>query len=115
MDAYLLVMSGQGDRHGKLVDLDVWNWLEDGPITDSMVDDYYHQAKVDDHTLTPELARAKLENASSYSINDKALFIHGSRFDGESYDVYGFSIRDLNKFVKKHDIDIVAEWEGYIY
>ena len=99
MDAYLLVMSGQGDRHGKLVDLDVWNWLEDGPITDSMVDDYYHQAKVDDHTLTPELARAELENASSYSIND----------------VYGFSIRDLNKFVKKHDIDIVAEWAGYIY
>ena len=47
--------------------------------------------------------------------NDKALFVLGcADLDDENVRSFG-SVRELNKYCKKHKVDIEDEWEGGIY
>ena len=122
MNAYLIILAGQGDIRGFLVNDDAWAWLSDGsnPVTDTMVDDYIAAVVPycdgpNDPEINPDYVRKQFETASGYRINDKALTISCSRFNGKSYDTLDHSHRKLASFLKKNKLTLKHEWQGYNY
>lgn len=103
---FLISLSGQGDVDLKLVTQEVWDWIltpfngkgssysEVAPkeVQDEMIK---HNGKVYDVSVT----------IGSYE-NDRALQAPGISFWGH---------KELIEYVKNNNIEIVEEFEGYIY
>lgn len=112
MDKCLIVLTGQGDEEYCLVDKNVWDWIHDNndiTFPDFLKDEWRSiQSKwyVNKQQMEDEII--EIEKKMQYGSNDKALTIMGC-FN------YSTSVMDLNKYCKKHDIDIVSEYSGYIY
>lgn len=102
---YLLVMSGQGDTYVKLVDKETWEWIGDPfkPCPDAVLKGYQERNETDD----------KPNITTGSAVNDAALQVAPAMVDGEETMFYG--VKECMDFCKEHDIDIVDEWEGYIY
>lgn len=113
----LIMLSGQGDTHLKLVDAETFAWVCDGgEPSDAMVQSRFdYEAK--EHATAPHVwsapdlaeIRNTMESMSDRD-NDRALYVHG-----DIYDDYGGTIRELTAFLKAEDLEIDQEYEGYIY
>jgi hypothetical protein len=105
---YALVLTGQGDTEIKLVDKDMWDWIDSAQPKAPVPDNILVQLRKhhEDEKFVPHISR-------STAVNDAALMAAPVEIDGA--EAMFFSIRDFNKFVRKYDIEIVEEFEGCIY
>jgi hypothetical protein len=106
---YLIVLNGGGDTDIKLVNKDVWDWIN-SPYTDDV-------EKVPDAVVVLDPDQFSAENTrededgyccvcpSSYD-NDRAMGAPGLSF---------WSMKEAMQYIRKHDIEIIDEYEGYLY
>lgn len=124
--AYLIDLSGMGDCQVFLVDQVTWEWFDgemngkDYSVPTKIVDDYLADSEISQDRIQAAVAeflslmKPKRENNSSWD-NDIALNLPPSRFNGESFNNFYRSVKELNAFVKKHDLELIEAYEGYIY
>lgn len=122
MKAYLVTLTGQGDTDRKLLNEEAWNFLiNGGPVPDSVIDDYIRENPTDfsnnDAPTTRESVIALFADCnSSTADNDRALSMSGSSFNGEACNGYDLTINEINRFVKKHGLELSdEEYDGGIY
>lgn len=114
MKLYLILLSGQGDTHIRLVRKDGWDALDTGVFSDEMKADYvagYGQpwGKEQDQ-MVADLMRMGGGSAE----NDVALNLPAVIIDGKPAMFYDLS--SYSRFIRNHpEIEIVEEYEGYIY
>lgn len=117
---YMVVLTGQGDTIVTLVNEDVWNWIL-SPYNPPNPRDSAYAEKVPDAVLA-EAERHECESFYAeysdmdedgyYNVsigscdNDRALGAPGIQF---------WSIKEAMEFVVTNDIEIVEEYNGYIY
>ena len=114
--AYLVQLDGMDDHRWYLLNEEHWKIFDDArngrPVNppdsmiDTMVDDcgvdrdevlrYFDPTGVDAHEFAEGLA----------------CCMPASEFNGEQYDDWDGSVRQLNAFVKKHKLDLVETFEG---
>lgn len=109
---YALVLTGQGDTDIKLVEKDVWDWIMGAKpkqkVPKSVLD------KLREHQMREGYEEFEEPYITPGSpVNDAALYAPAAIVDGK--DCQFFSVSEYTKFVKKHDIDIVDDFEGCIY
>lgn len=123
---YLLTLAGGGDIEYRLVDKEVWDWIfSPRPIfnrnsaLDPMVPDSIKQAIFKDcYTKHPRPTDPKrwedvtVRVTSGTCENDRMLSAYCSV--GSESCIF-FSHKELNKFIAKHNIEIVDEADGGIY
>jgi hypothetical protein len=112
-DVYVLHLSGQGDTYIKLVDQETWDWIFNpwnppDPAASSYDDSTVPPAvlkrmkDMGDEFVLPNITRGSYEN-------DRALQVAG--VFGETF----FDLADAMHYIKKHDLNVLASWEGCIY
>ena len=119
---YLINLSGQGDHELKLVDKITWDWINNPDMGRSENDDKgIWNDKVCPESVRLELWKEYCEDedeiayedyevditSGSYN-NDRALIAPSIKVNDE--EAFFDSIKDLNEFMKKHDIEIEEEW-----
>ncbi len=105
--AYSVMLSGQGDTFIYLVDEEVWDWILDPlnkKVPQSVID--YQIEESGDPNWTPNITAGTTDN-------DAALQCAPIKINGE--DAFFFGLKEFNKFVRENKIDIIEEYEGYIY
>jgi len=111
---YLVHLSGQGDIHMKLVDKPTWDWIANGGKVPNEVilryADEYGMAQVDAKQELSTVGRT-----GSSQDNDRALNAPPAKFNGKTFDSYSGTIKALNQFLATHSLEIVNEYQGYIY
>ena len=124
MNMYMIHLSGQGDNIITLLeDEDVWNWLDDFNMAppEKLVSAYIEACKEDLEVEGIDLRQEALNclkgTSGSWS-NDRALNL-GSGCSQSVGDILGYktfySVKETMDYVKKNDVDIIGEYEGYIY
>jgi len=111
MDKYLLNVNGQGDTNFCVVDKNVWDWVHNNDTTfpDFLKDEFrknYGNHYSSKHDIENEIL--DVEESINGDENDKALTVMCC-FN------YAWSVMDLNKYCRKHNINIVGEYTGLIY
>lgn len=117
---YLLWMSGQGDTHVKVVDLETWDWIFSDDIHAPMppaVAARYLRHNGDNKDNREEVA--DFEPTTGSTDNDRALFVPGIFLGDECLDSYVDAVEaadDVARWKKKLKIThFTEEWEGGIY
>lgn len=118
---YLITLTGQGDTHFIVIDKDVWDWMhsnKDWQVPEHIRQKYFEidskygtpQREMEECVMdTEDMLRYDIENGLISNLeNDKALFLESC------YNISN-SVRELIDYVRENDIEIVGEWEGYIY
>ena len=111
---YSITVSGQGDTWITLVTKEIWDWVHDPfgiPIPQDVIDAHYEDED-DEPGWTPYISGTK-EKPNSCTYNDAALNAPGVKIDGKRASFV--TMRKFTKFIQKYNIEIVDEWEGYIY
>lgn len=104
---YLINLSGGGDTTKSLVTEDVWNWINSDYNSDKS--SYYEDLS---EPIKEQMRLHKNDNCSSIMVtigsydNDRAIQAPGIEFR---------STKELIKYLKENDIEIVEEYEGCIY
>lgn len=107
---YLLEMQGQGDVEIKFVGKDVWDWMSKPSSKCPESIQTRHKEYLDgDENYEP----LEVDSKSGSAVNDIALMVPPVKIG--KIDAVFFSIKEAMAFVKKHNIEIVEEWSGYIY
>lgn len=112
MDKYLINLQGQGDTYLCLVDKEVMDWVfsSSEEIPDFMKDEFIKFQMgygISEEKVKEELLDIQ-EHDSFRDDNDKALFVTSAY---ESF----YTVQELVDFCKENDINIVEEYQGYIY
>ena len=106
---YLINLSGGGDTTKSLVTEDVWNWINSGYNSDKSS---YYEDLSEPIKEQMKLHNKYAPNCSSIMVtigsydNDRAIQAPGIEFS---------STKELMKYIKENDIEIVEEYEGCIY
>ena len=107
---YLVNLSGQGDTFYTLVDQETWDWIN-GPWP------LGNERSGIDPTI-PASIKDRLDGEGYITRgswqNDRALQAPHAIFNGVEIKTF-YSVKDLYAFMKDNDIEIVEEYEGYIY
>lgn len=107
---YMLVMSGQGDTYVTLVDKETWDWIGHPKSTiPPAVFAAYLEKRREDGEEGNDLPVI----TSGSSVNDAALAVAGYKIGKQRAEF--INVSSATKFIAKHNIEIVAEWNGYIY
>jgi hypothetical protein len=109
---YMIHCEGQGDISIVFFkDRDIWEWIHhhEADLPESVIKAYLEDEL---HSgSTREEAREHLQGTSGSWSNDRALCLWDN-VEG----VVGFvSLSKAMQYVKDNDLDIIAEWSGYIY
>lgn len=119
-----------GDHHWYLLDQPSWDFLEaccewhkgkDAPVPPAALVDRIleerteHDNEDDIEAVREDVIETLTMGEGASTDNDVALQLTGSMFNGECYTSYDASIKNLNAFVKKHNLDMEEAYEGYIY
>lgn len=112
---YLIALSGQGDMHIKLVNKPMWDWIGSAkpgstPPADVLQELVDYRTK--DYGEPPAKGWKPYITCGSAE-NDAALFATPVEVDGE--EATFSSMKSAMAFINKHNIEIVEEYEGYIY
>lgn len=124
---YLLVLEGQGDINIKIVDTMTYNWITNNDLGRAPDTDKYSW---DDKTCPVEIKRKIWEeqsghynkcsfeefkiNISSGSYNnDRALMAPVITINDE--EGFFWEITKAMKFINKHNLEVLGEYQGYIY
>lgn len=117
MKKCLITLTGQGDTNLVLISKEIFEWIV-APMEFLLA-----VGSIDDPT-TPLILQEHMKSRGYEPLcnvtcgspdNDKALFVLGcADLDDENVRSFG-SVRELNKYCKKHKVDIEYEWEGGIY
>ncbi len=113
---YSLTMSGQGDTQVTLVTKEIWDWVMSPlgrPVPQDVIDYHYEYDDPDDDPGWEPIIAETNGKPNGCTVNDAALNAPGAKVAGERATFIRMS--DFSKFVRKHNIDIVEEWDGYIY
>lgn len=118
MDAYLLVLQGQGDEYATLVDKETWDWINSPPPKNRTSNGW------SELSIMPKWIRDACKKSGddpcitigSYQ-NDRALVASMSEGNGifADMDSYGASEKNARQFAEENGYTIVAEYEGCIY
>lgn len=133
---FVVNLQGQGDTHLKVLDQASWDWLfTNEPMPDWMIQTYrkaffesqtpgtvYYDRDGSTRTHLTE-ADFQKELASinygvvegSYPDNERAMMVPVPSFNGNSFDEYGGTIKQLNAFLKANQLEIEEEYEGFIW
>jgi len=110
---YLIVLSGQGDTDVKLVNEDVWNWIFSQYTSDCEKVPESVLLEAEKHECCSfDAEEMDMEEDGYYYVstgstdNDRAMGAPGPSF---------WSMKDAFDYIKENDIEIIAEWSGYIY
>ena len=117
---YSITVSGQGDTFITLVTKEIWDWVQSPlgvPVPQDVIDNYYEDNSDEDkedseHRWMPDISNTKGE-PNGCTVNDAALAAPGAKIDGKRASFLG--MREFTKFIHKYSVEIVDEWEGYIY
>lgn len=115
--AYLVQLEGMGDRRWYLLNEAHWKVLdaldegEDVTPPEDMLAGIMEDLNCDREDALDVFVN---RGSSTYS-NDVALNLAASKFNGEKYEDWDSSVKALNAFVKKHNLDFEEAYEGYIY
>lgn len=104
---YLIVLTGQGDTFVRLVPPAAKDWIESpypgaGEGGNEAIPDAVKEGHEDEY----DEEDGDVFVSSGSGDNDRAMAIQGIEFD---------SITEAHKYTKKHKIDIVGDFNGYIY
>jgi hypothetical protein len=118
--AYLIHLSGQGDINMKLVNHETFRWVCDGGDAPShQVKTIWEGNQKYEPNETLEDVAAELRNLTEGSSpdNDRAIMAVGDPFgaEGDTFESYSGGVRELNAFLKAHNLELGDEFEGYIY
>lgn len=117
MDAYLIILSGQGDTSIKIIDEEIWTWL----MSDREVDDHGHDINVPQAVIDRMWEEdqgpyggefdskddVKIYLSKNSHINDRALAIAG---------IYGsYNPKKAINWCVDNKVKIKNYYEGYIY
>lgn len=114
MKAYSVILVGQGDTNIKIIDKETFDWIH----TDSQAGRVGNESGWIDKAC-PSSIKNRLEDKDYPYItigsmhNDRALAAPAIKHENEELSYY-----DMTEFmngVKKHNIQIVESFEGYIY
>lgn len=106
---YSIMLTGQGDIYITLVNKETWDWITKcGPIPIAQIDWAFENWKKD---LNPNITREEVEKdlLKQKADNDKALSCHAD------YGKIFTNLKDYTKFVVDNSMEIVEDYEGYIY
>lgn len=120
--AYLLQLEGMGDHQSVILNQTDWdfleqccNWTKGEPIPtppESLIQDIIEVNNSSREDIIDALTPCQY--SSSYD-NDVALQMVGSSFNGERFLSFSGSIKEINDFVARHNLDLEEAYEGYIY
>lgn len=106
---YALFLEGQGDTFVTLVNEATWLWVTKNAPCPQAQKDQLLAVYIKDINKNTTMAEIEEEIKSQKGDNDKALTAtpdYGEMFT---------SLKDYTKFVRKNNVEIVEEYEGYIY
>jgi hypothetical protein len=120
---YELRMAGQGDVQVKLINKAFWDYISNVLTAKAPADlaiDWIAERAED-----PDLGTENIDEWVAYlpghkKINEIAMAAPASLFNGKRFDEYGCGgwhkpeRQKLNKFLKKHNLEIEDGWEGYL-
>jgi len=111
---YLIYLSGQGDVHMKLVDKPTWDWIiNGGNVPNEVVFRYAEEYGMSQVAAKQELS--SVGRSGSSQDNDRALSAPPAKINGKTFDNYSGTNKALNAFLATHSLEIIEEFEGYIY
>lgn len=115
MKLYVINLQGQGDTHIKLVSQDSWDALDTGNLTDAMIEDgNTNYSEPEGWVEEFKWLSTPAGRQSGSWENDVALHLPAVSINGETAEF--FSLSEYTKFIRNHpEIEIVDEYEGYIY
>lgn len=108
---FLVVLSGGGDTEVKIVSKPVWDWI----LTE---DDFQGEDSIQD-TPPPEVIQEMIEENGEDS--DCTVFVTSGSPDNDralnapAPNRSFFSMKEALQYIKRNNIEIVEEYEGYIY
>lgn len=106
---YLILLAGQGDTDIKIVNKDTWDWIMgDGEVPPHQVEAFIKSCHENESEVITEEAAREYLNSSGSCDNDKAL---KCKADFEEFT----SMKSAMQYIYKHDLEVVDEYEGYIY
>ena len=111
---YLISLSGQGDHQLTLVDEETWNWI-------GSAWPFKRGSTGGADPSIPANVKARLDpidgdvyiTSGSWE-NDRAIRAPTALFNGQPTPMF-FSVKEMNRFVRDNDIEIVEEYDGCIY
>lgn len=116
--AYLIVLSGQGDTYGAIVDQDVWDWIN-SPYEGERNELWYAPEKVK-HAVIEEAVNAcdvpEVYVTSGSWDNYRALVVvsHPAACLFSHFGDWS-AARDAEDWAKENDYRIVATYHGCVY
>lgn len=100
------MLSGQGDTMIILVNRDTWEWVtKSASCPQFQIDQAVKDAA--ENNMTEE--EAKKDMLSQSSDNDRALSAR------PNYGEIFTDLKSFSKFVKDNNVNVIDEYEGYIY
>ncbi len=106
---YLIHLSGGRDSSLSLVTEDVWNWIHSG--YDSEKSSYYEELS--------EAVKEQMRLHNKYEPDCSSVMVTIGTYDNDrAINAPGIefgSMKELFKYVKENDIEIIDEYEGGIY
>jgi len=109
MDKYLITLTGMGSElECCLIDKDTWNWVhKDIEIPDFLINEWpkcYDLKGMNKKEIKENIE----EESDGADDNDKALIVMGCSY------IFS-SVREINEYVRKNNINIINEYVGAIY
>ena len=116
---YVIRLGGGRDSEWKVIDKLTWDFLNSlekhkvPTVPEELIDRYIEQWDEEVETREQIAAHFKPDPQSGSWENDIWLAIPQTPFGGELF--LGDTVKELNAFCKKHNLEIEDEIEGYIY
>lgn len=118
-NAYLVKLHGMGDVQWYLLNDADWSVFEeilDGNDSAIPHDEMISRYIEDNPAITREEVLQIFENHGSSTFdNDVAIAMMPSEFNGEKFLNFDGSVKALNAFIKKHNLNLADEYEGCLY
>lgn len=128
MNLYLVVLKGAEEVEIKLVEEEIWSWMHTDPpiklndknraVSENIPEpikkklvDWLTEGEDDFHYSFSDCSVNI--NIGEYT-NDRALVVPPAKIDGKY--CFWSSLKEYTNFIKSHkDVDIIDEFDGYIY